>query len=207
MKRIFLIVGHRVRTDGKFNLNDLCGSTGRLDILLRVINSVFLLSNGLRKDAELFLVLKGPPDPPVTIHLIGSELKYLNPDERSTGALIRQALMTQRKPGQEIRSTPGIYVSDLDYRDVLVRLSSDRKPVYLHEKGTPIQTTPIPDPGNVFFVLGDQFDLNDDEEVMLQDPIFISLGPNILHTDHCVVLIQNEMDRRYENENAMDSPE
>ncbi|MCK4613579.1 MAG: tRNA (pseudouridine(54)-N(1))-methyltransferase TrmY, partial [Thermoplasmata archaeon] len=58
MTRIFVVVGHRVRTDAKFNLNDLCGSTGRLDILLRAINSAFLLSNGLRRDVELYLVLK-----------------------------------------------------------------------------------------------------------------------------------------------------
>ena len=53
----FVILGHRVNTDGLFSLNDLSGSTGRLDILLRCVNAAFHLSNDIRKDVEVFLVL------------------------------------------------------------------------------------------------------------------------------------------------------
>lgn len=136
MDRIFLVIGHRVRTDARFNLNDLCGSTGRLDILLRTINSAFLLSNGIRRDVILYFALQGEPDPPVSICLKGNELKYLNPDERSTGALIRQSLLVKRESGEWKRSTPGIYVSDRSYQELLEKLMSDgRVPVYLHETG------------------------------------------------------------------------
>ena len=46
-----------------------------------------------------------------------------------------------------------------------------------------------------FIVLGDQFDLSEKEEVMLgEDARKISLGPRILHTDHCVILIHNALD-------------
>ncbi|MCK4718267.1 MAG: tRNA (pseudouridine(54)-N(1))-methyltransferase TrmY, partial [Thermoplasmata archaeon] len=42
--RRFVVVGHRTVTTGDFNLDDLCGSTGRLDVLLRAVNSSLLLS-------------------------------------------------------------------------------------------------------------------------------------------------------------------
>ncbi len=192
MKRLFLVVGHKVRTDGRFSLNDLSGSTGRLDILLRVINSAFLLSNGIRRDAELFLVLKGEPEPPVTIRLEGKSLKYLNPDERSTGALIRQALLTEREDEKEARSTPGIFVSERGYEEIVMELRKDRVPVHLHENGMPIREAEIPE--NAFFVLGDKYDLTSEELEALGEPFTISLGPLPLHTDHCVTILNNELD-------------
>ncbi len=199
MERIFLVIGHRVRTDAKFNLNDLCGSTGRLDILLRTINSAFLLSNGIRKDVTVYFVLKGEPNPPVAIVLKGDELKYLNPDERSTGALIRQALLVRRDGSEWKRSTPGIFVSNRGVEEVVEELKGEeRVPVYLHETGTSVYEDGFKEIGtNVFFVLGDQYDLTDDEEATIlgEGAGKIALGPNILHTDHCIILIHNALDR------------
>jgi len=204
MSRTFVIVGHRVRTDPKFTLNDLSGSTGRLDILLRSINSAFLLSNGIRRDVELFLVLQGEPNPPVSIRILGGEVKYLNPDERSTGALIRQAIMTERKGKEWVRSTPGIYVSEQEFSEIIHALKTDgRSPVYLHESGADLGNADVlVDAGiseKAFIVLGDQYDLTEEEESLLDQEVGrISLGPEVLHTDHCIVLIHNALDRRSE---------
>jgi tRNA (pseudouridine54-N1)-methyltransferase len=204
MERTFLIVGHRVRTDAKFSLNDLCGSTGRLDILLRTINSSFLLSNGIRRNVTLYLVLQGEPDAPISICLKGPELRYLNPDERSTGALIRQALLTKGISEEWKRSTPGIYIAKREYDDLLMELiASGKRPVYLHETGVPLSEANFPNENGLLFLLGDQFDLTEEEEQRLQEisenPVGkISLGPEILHTDHCVILIHNALDRQEE---------
>ncbi|MCG2825706.1 MAG: tRNA (pseudouridine(54)-N(1))-methyltransferase TrmY, partial [Thermoplasmatales archaeon] len=138
--RTFLLIGHRVKTSGDFTLNDLCGSTGRLDVLLRCINAAFFLSGDIRRDTEIYLVLLGEPEPPKTIHLIGSELKYLNPDERSTGALIRNALMKEIKNG-EIISTPGIYVSKKNFEELLKGLKAQI--IYLREDGEDIRNADL----------------------------------------------------------------
>ena len=84
MKR-FVVIGHKAATSGDFKLDDMAGGAGRLDILLRCINSSFFLSHGIRRDAEVYLVLQGEPNAPRTIRINGSEVRYLNPDERSTG--------------------------------------------------------------------------------------------------------------------------
>ena len=42
--RRFVIVGHKAVTTGDFKLDDMAGGAGRLDILLRCINSAFSLS-------------------------------------------------------------------------------------------------------------------------------------------------------------------
>lgn len=192
--RRFVVIGHRAVTSGDFKLDDLCGGAGRLDILLRTINSAFFLSHDIRRDVELYLVLQGPPDPPKTIRMVGSELKYLNPDERSTAALIRNALM--KKCVEEERSSPGIYVSRRSYRDVLSVIPKQSRFIYLKEDGTDIRETELD--GDLTFVLGDDRDLTAEEEEILLDyrPLRLSLGPYSYHSDHCVTIVHNELDRR-----------
>lgn len=192
--RRYIVIGHRATTSAGFKLDDLCGSTGRLDVLLRCINSAFFLSHDIRKDVEVFLVLLGPPSPPKTVRFVGSELKYLNPDERSTGALVRNALM-QKVVGEE-RSSPGIYISNRSYKDVFSILSKESKVVYLKEDGTDIREAALP--GDVTFVLGDDQDLRPEEEeaLMTYQPDRVRIGPISYHADHCITIVNNELDRR-----------
>jgi tRNA (pseudouridine54-N1)-methyltransferase len=175
-------------------LDDLCGSTGRLDILLRCVNSAFFLSHAIRKDVEIALMLLGEPNPPKTVRIDGSEVKYLNPDERSTAALIRNALL--QKGEGERKCSPGIYVSERNYGEVLSNISKESKIYYLKEDGEDIRDAEFgPD---CTFVLGDDQDLTPEEEEILMDyePKKVSLGPISYHADHCITLVNNELDRR-----------
>jgi tRNA (pseudouridine54-N1)-methyltransferase len=192
--RRFVVVGHRAVTNSDFNLNDLCGSTGRLDVLLRSINSAFFLSHDMRRDVELYLVLQGGPDPPKTIRMVGDELKYLNPDERSTGALIRNALM-KRIEREEVKSTPGIYISRMSFKEVVEKCSSISDVVYLIEDGEDINE--IETNHEYTFVLSDDKDLTEEEERILESysQKRISLGPNSYHSDHCIAIVNNSLDR------------
>ncbi len=192
--RRYVVLGHRAITSADFKLDDLCGSTGRLDILLRCINSAFFLSHGIRKDSEISLLLLGEPNPPKTIRINGSEVKYLNPDERSTAALVRNALL--QKGEGERKCSPGIYVSERSYQEVLSNVSKESKMFYLREDGEDIRTSAIP--ADATFVLGDDQDLTKEEEevLMTYEPKRISLGPISYHADHCITLVNNELDRR-----------
>jgi len=192
--RRYIVMGHRAITSAEFKLDDLCGSTGRLDILLRCVNSAFFLSHGIRRDVEIVLMLLGEPNPPKTIRINGSEVKYLNPDERSTAALIRNALL--QKGEGERKCSPGIYVSERSYSEVLSNMSKESKMYYLREDGEDIRVAALaPDPT---FVLGDDQDLTKAEEdiLMTYEPKRLSLGPVSYHADHCITLVNNELDRR-----------
>jgi tRNA (pseudouridine54-N1)-methyltransferase len=193
--RRFVVIGHRATTSPEFSLDDLSGATGRLDILLRCINSSFHLSHGIRTDVETHLILQGPPDPPRTIRLVGSELKYLNPDERSTAALVRGALSV--KGEGETKSSPGIYVSSRGYADVISILAKQSHIYYLKEDGHDMRNLPTFE-DDVTFVLGDDSDLTPEEEDILShyQPMKVSLGKKSLHADHCIIIVNNELDRR-----------
>ena len=196
MMRRFVIVGHKANTDGNFKLNDMAGGAGRLDVLLRCINSAFFLSHSIRRDVEVYLVLLGPSKPPVTIRLSGSEIRYLNPDERSTGSLIRNALL-KAKDDTEISSSPGIYVSRRGLEDVM-EILADTQIIYLHENGTCMEDIKFDMERDLTFVLGDHMDLTEEEEdiILRHNPVKVSIGPEILHADHCIVVSHSILDRR-----------
>ena len=187
------MIGHNARTSSEFTLNDLCGGAGRLDVLLRCVNSAFFLSHDLRRDVELYLVLLGPPEPPKCIRMVGKELKHLNPDERSTGAIVRKAL-SRELGAEEKRTMPGVYISTRSFSQLLDDISP--YPVlWLHEEGEDIREVRIPpDP---VFVLSDHLDFTEEEEEILQSrsTMKLSLGPLSLHAHHCITIVQNELDR------------
>jgi tRNA (pseudouridine54-N1)-methyltransferase len=189
----FIVIGQNVGTDGKFSLNDLTGSTGRLDVLLRCVNSAFMLSNDIRRNVDLYLVLMGEPEPPKALHFCGEELKYLNPDERSTAALVKNALM--KKAGPEwVRSTPGISVSRKGFSEVLEEFRGCRL-AYLKEDGASISETTLREED--VFILGGKEDLSLEEEKLIQawpHAKKISVGPRSLHADHCITVVLNKLD-------------
>ncbi len=194
--RYFVITGHKAVTTGDFKLDDIAGGAGRLDILVRCVNSAFFLSHDLRKDVEIYLVLEGGEDAPKTVIFKGSDLRYLNPDERSTSSLIRNALLKKVQQGEEIRSSPGVYVTRMSFADVLERLSKVGSFVYLKEDGVDCREYEFPE--NPIFVLGDNYDPTEEEEQLLMSysPDKICIGPYSLHADHCMIIVQNEADRR-----------
>lgn len=193
MKR-FVISGHKAVADAKFKLDDLAGSAGRVDILTRCVNSAFMKSHEVRRDVEIYLVFEGGKDAPKTVRIEGKTVRYLNPDERSTASLIRNALLKKVGPG-EVQSSPGVYVSRHSFEDVINLLSDKGTFVYLKEDGEDIRDCALPE--NPIFVLGDNSDLTEEEEsrVLAEDPVRINVGPISLHSDHCMILAHNEMDR------------
>lgn len=193
--RRFVVVGHKAATSGDFKLDDMAGGAGRLDILLRCINSALFLSHGIRRDTEIVLVLQGEPDPPRTIRINGSEVRYLNPDERSTGALVRNALV-KKLDGEEMRSSPGIYISRRSFKQVIDELAPVSRLIYLKEDGQDVRQQEMD--GDLTFIVSDHQDLREDEEAELlsHSPLTVTLGPHSYHADHCITIMLNELDRR-----------
>ena len=155
--RRFIITGHKAVADGSFKLDDLGGGGGRVDILCRCVNSSFVLSHKIRTDAEIYLIMEAGDDCPKTVRIDGSTVRYLNPDERSTASLIRNACLKKVPAGKELVSSPGVSVSRRGFADVVKDLEGKGTFVYLKEDGTDIRDFEFPE--NPIYVLGDNQDL------------------------------------------------
>src|SRR5260370_886010 len=57
--RRFVVIGQQASASNDFSLDDLPGSSGRLDVLLRCVRAALLVSHGLRRDVVVYLVLLG----------------------------------------------------------------------------------------------------------------------------------------------------
>ena len=196
--REFIVVGHKARTDGNFNLNDLPGSGGRMDILCRCVNSALFLSHDLRRDVVIYLVLLGEPDTPRIVKFEGKNVRYLNPDERSSGSLIKKALEKRAIPRWR-ESTAGVWIRLGDLADLLEEVFTDKKRLfYLLEDGGDIRDEFKENmPDDTVFVLGDHTGMTPEEETVILDldAKTINVGPVSLHADHCIILVNNEIDR------------
>jgi tRNA (pseudouridine54-N1)-methyltransferase len=189
-RRRFVVVGHGVDASGGFSLDDLCGgAAGRLDVLLRCVSSAVFVSHGIRRDVEILLVF---PRGPKTVRLSAAELRCANPDERSTGALVRKALREPLDGSEERRSSSGVYVSGRGFEETVAALPN---PIHLVEDGAPWSPSIR---GDVTFVLSDHRDLLAEEEAVLEriGALRISLGPESLHGNHCITIAHHLMDGR-----------
>jgi tRNA (pseudouridine54-N1)-methyltransferase len=191
--RTFVILAHKAALTHEFSLNDMPGSAGRLDVLCRCVTAGFCLSHGIRKDVEAFLVLQNQ----LVIRLQGETLRHLNPDERSTGALLQKALKIQTEcvNSEEIESTSGIFIARKNLAQVLAELKvKERQIVQLHETGTPLRGSDLP--RECAFILSDHMEFEPHEDALFNNSLRLNLGPKSLHADHCITIVHNELDLR-----------
>ncbi len=189
--RQFVVVGHDVPTTPEFSLDDLPGA-GRLDVLCRAVTASFLLSHDIREDVRTWVVLADE----VTVRFEGAELRRLNPDERSTGALFKTALENREEAVGHVpvETTPGVYLSRRSLDATLDSAAEDGTVLQLHEAGDPIAEREPPD--DPVFVLSDHHDFTDREAERIGEraDTQVSLGPRQLHGNQAITVAHNFLD-------------
>ncbi len=197
MRRV-LLLAHRVPVAGSFTLNDLAGGGGRMDEIARAVSTMFTLSNGLRTDAEMtILFVASPPPKARRIEIAGGRLRYLNPDERSTAALLKNALVRSIPEEEDVESSPGIRVGPAEPEEAIRRFAGHPGAFWLTERGEPYRSSPLID-GGYAAILSDPTDPSEAEATLLSDLSLprISLGPRSLRTSQCLDVLNQEADLR-----------
>ena len=175
------------------------GRAAHVAYLAQVITNTLFISKGHRRDTDLTLVLEGSADYAKALTFSGAALGSIS-DQSETGLLelIAGCLQSAMKLGKEksMQADEGIQIQSIGFeRLAKARLSS--LPVYLMDKkGTDIRDVPLM-PESVF-LLTDHIPMppKHGKSLVRQGVKPISLGPVMLHASQCVVLIQNEFDRR-----------
>ena len=190
--RQFLVVGHDAPTTPEFSLDDLAGGAGRIDVLCRCVTSALFRSHSIREAVRVHLVLGDE----FTVRFDGRTVRRLNPDERSTAALIRTALEHRADAigHMPAESTPGVTIRRMGFEATLEDLAADATVVTLHEDGDP--AADVDPPADPLFVLSDHRDFTDGESSLLAAAADerLRLGPEVLHADHAVTVAHNYLD-------------
>ena len=190
--RQFVVVGHDAPTTPDFPLDDLAGAAGRLDVLCRCVTGAFFLSHDIREDVRVHLVLADE----FTVTFEGSNLRRLNPDERSTGAMVRNALAERSEAigHVPVETSPGVSLRRRGFEATLSAVADEGSVVQLHEDGDPaVECDPPTDP---VFVLSDHHDFTSSEAAHITEHADrrLSLGPKPLHADHAITVAHNYLD-------------
>lgn len=196
--RRFLLLAHRVPTSGAFTLNDLAGGAGRMDEVARAVSTAFTLSNDLRRDTEFTVLFVADPPPKARrIVLSGARLRFLNPDERSTAALLKNALVRSVSFPRPFESSPGLTVAPADPAEEIRSFLQQASPMWLSEDGRPMEEWSSA-AGEVAAVVSDPYDPTPEERELLASTGAprVSVGPRSLRTSQVIDLVHHELDRR-----------
>ncbi|WP_324759323.1 tRNA (pseudouridine(54)-N(1))-methyltransferase TrmY [Haloarcula montana] len=190
--RQFVVVGHDAPTTPEFSLDDLAGGAGRLDVLCRCVTSAFFLSHAIREAVRTHLVLADE----YTITFEGADLRRLNPDERSTAALVRNALEEREEAIGHIpvETSPGVSLTRRGFEGTIEAVADEGTIVQLHGDGDPV--VDVATPTAPVFVLSDHHDFREAEAELLAEHADerVSLGPERLHADHAITVAHNYLD-------------
>lgn len=196
--RSFVLIARTALASADFSLEDLPSSSGRLDVLLRCLRAALLVSNGLRRDVRVYLVLRGGQAAPRVLRVSGESAKFLRPDERSLAILVKKTLAvpTTATRGTFVEVRPGLALCDGDLEEVLSDVG-DAPRFVLHEQGRDIRGHAFTSAAATFFI-GDQlgFDVVTLERLDALGYERLNIGPVSLHSDDVVSVVSNELDRR-----------
>ena len=192
--RTFIIFSERGRTKGDFR--DLM-KAGRLDIICHDVIASFFLSNAMRSDVKLHLILNGPPDPPKHIEFVSNEETPFS--KKDIGNMIRSVLW-KYKPKRRMEAFPGVHIEKKYFEDVL----KENPDFYLLEpNGKPIREVEFGE--NPVFVLGDHLGLprNERKAARKLAKERISVGPMPYFSSQCIVIVNNHLDNVYEERSIL----
>lgn len=192
----FVIVGAKASASPDFRLDDLPGTSGRLDVLLRCVRAALLVSHGVRRDVAVYLVLLGGPDAPRALRVTGAEARFLRPDERSLATLVKKSLAAPRAGAGFVAVRPGVAVADGGL-DVVLDDLGDAALWLLDEGGDDLRDVALGSEPAAF-VLGDHTGLDAAARTRLdaRGARRVRVGPVSVHADDVVAIVTNELDRR-----------
>lgn len=192
-----MLIGQTARASADYSIEDLPSTSGRLDVLLRCLRAALLISNGLRRDVRVYLVLRGGSEAPRVLRVSGKSAKFLRPDERSLAILLKKTLAVASGAEGFVEVRPGLALCSGDL-DVVLSDVGDAPRFVLHEQGRDLRQHSFAGAAGTFFI-GDQ--LGFDAATLARFDALgyerLAIGPVSLHSDDVVSVLSNELDCRY----------
>ena len=195
MPRKFGIIGHRAQSSGKINLNDLAGSSGRIDVLARAINTGLFLSHGIRHDSEVILHLEGGPGPGRRIGFVGETIRGVHPDERAICGHINKALKKPVMPiGLQQVIHSGLWHSGGSIQQTISEWEKSGTDIYVLDANGIAFDPKLHNSESIGFILSDDQPFTEEENKIMEKFERISLGKQWLQGHSCVAIIHYELD-------------
>jgi tRNA (pseudouridine54-N1)-methyltransferase len=206
--RVF-ILRCRKASANVYKFEENIGAGSYLEIAAQCLGNSLFVSKDMRCDVRVHIVFEAGPEAPKTLTFDSKDLFYMGGfHEKALLAVIKKGLSTRAsvpdisdsfgsKPGDfGVMIESGFYAARLSF-EKLVRYYLPVCPVYhLSPGGQDIQTLSCET--DSCYIFTDHIGMAKKSEKLLKrlDVKKISLGPKMLFASHCVVIINNHLDRK-----------
>lgn len=176
------------------------GSDEHFEIIAHTLANAFYYSNGMRSDVEVYVVLDSAPDFPRTLKFSSNNgLSFPGFHEHAILGVVASALArgSNVAKGETQIIESGIEICGFGFETLMKGLQEHSQAYILDKKGEDIRSIELESEG--VFVLSDHLPMpkNNIKALERQGLVKISLGRKILFASQCVVLVHNELDRRF----------
>jgi tRNA (pseudouridine54-N1)-methyltransferase len=195
--RTFIIKARKGTTRWEL-IRSQVGTQGHFEVVAHSVINAFFVSNGFRKDVEIYIVLDSSEDFPRTIKLSSSEgISLSGFHEAAIIDLIEKTLKDSQglQKNENRILAPGLEINGFGFERLVSNLLETR-PVYLLDpKGDDIRTIQLK--SNPVFVLSDHLAMPKKSVMGLKrkGAKLLSLGKKMLFASQCIVLLNYELDR------------
>jgi tRNA (pseudouridine54-N1)-methyltransferase len=197
--RRFVVIGRGAIASDDFLLDDVPGTSGRLDVALRCVRAALLFSHGLRRDVIVYLVLGGGPRAPRVLRLSGATARFLRPDERSLAVLAKKVLASHAdaERGGFIEVKAGIAIASGGL-DVVIDDLGGATPYLLEPNAPDLREAAELGRTDAAFFIGDHVGMSEAARAELAaiGARSLGVGPVSLHAEDAIAIVSNEIDRR-----------
>ncbi|MBV1877811.1 MAG: hypothetical protein KUG79_09240 [Pseudomonadales bacterium] len=175
------------------------GTSAHVEYLAQIMINTLFVSKGHRKDTTLTLVLEDSRDFSRAISLKGESMGSL-PGLTETGllAVIAECLKAAANLEKEctVEMANGIQIQAISFEHLIKARVQNQRVYLLDKKGEDVRDLELEQ--SAVYILTDHIPMprKTFKSLRRQGVRNISLGPTMLHASQCVVLIQNEYDRR-----------
>lgn len=176
------------------------GSGAHFEIIAHLLANAFYISNDMRMDVEVYIILDSTPDFPRTLKFSSkSGLSFPGFHEQAILSTISSALAKGANIAKDATQQiePGIEISGFGFDTLMQKLQAQDYPLYLlDKKGEDIRDVNFT--ANSVFILSDHLPMPKNSIKVLERRGLtkINLGPKMLFASQCVTLVHNELDRR-----------
>jgi len=196
----------RARTYPNIDLEHL-SKEGKIDTICASVANALWISEDMRKDTNIHVVLEGPDKGPKTISFFGSDLRGVHYEERSLALIIKEALRRGEhlNLNEEAHVRSGVKIAKKSFERLVWEKTLQQaelgKPcpqlVVLDKDGEDIRKAQLS--RNILSIFGSAEGLPPKVGKFMKDmgAKKVSLGPVVLFAAHCPIIVHNELDRRY----------
>jgi len=200
MQITFILDAPRCHTTDDFLIRDVPGTSGRLDVVCRILAATFRTVPQLNQYLCFLAILGGPPNPPLLLKVSSATAENIPESELACALLLKGLLHQYRTAGSEkYEIWPQFSLTKKGFEETLQETAKTVNQIYyLVEKGEPFENIHLDPAKPLAFILGDDQGLPPEHEKQLSkyDIQRVTIGEQSYLGSQVVTLILLELARQ-----------